>query len=45
MSQLTAAVTTGSPSTKASHLNRCAATVPGWIGPIGESIAALATAI
>ena len=36
MSQLTAAVITGSPSTSASHLKRCAATVPGWIGPIGR---------
>ena len=45
MSQLTAAVTTGSPSTVASHWNRCAATVPGSMGPMGESIGAVATAI
>ena len=36
MSQLTAAVTTGSPSTVASHRNRWAATVPGWIGADGR---------
>ena len=45
MSQFTAAVMTGSPSTVPSHRNRCAATVPGWIGPMGESIGAVATAI
>ena len=45
ISQLTAAVTTGSPSTRPSHRKRCAATRPGWIGPIGESIGAVATAI
>ena len=45
ISQLTVAVTTGSPSTVASQVNRCAATVPGSIGPMGESIGAVATAI
>ena len=45
MSQLTAAVITGSPSTRPSHRKRCAATVPGSIGPMGESIGAVATAI
>ena len=45
MSQLTVAVTTGVPSTVASQVNRCAATVPGSMGPIGELIGAVATAI
>ena len=38
-------MTTGSPSTTASHVKRWAATVPGWIGPMGESMGAVATAI
>ena len=45
MSQLTRAVITGSPSTSPSHRKRCAATRPGSITPIGESIGAVATAI
>ena len=44
MNQFVRTVTTGSPSTVASHVNRCAATRPGSIGPIGESIGAVATA-
>ena len=45
MNQFTAAVTTGTPATSPSHRNRWAATVPGSIGPIGESIGAVATAM
>jgi len=45
LGQLTAAVITGSPSTSPSHRKRCAATSPGSITPIGESIGAVATAI
>ncbi len=45
MSQFTAAVTTGSPRTVPSQRNRWAATRPGSIGPMGESIASVATAI
>ena len=45
MSQFTAAVITGSPSTSPSHRKRWAATRPGSITPMGESIGAVATAI
>ena len=45
MSQLTAAVMTGSPSTRPSQRKRWAATRPGSIGPMGESMGAVATAI
>jgi hypothetical protein len=45
ISQLTRAVITGSPRTVPCQLKRCAATRPGAIFPIGESIGAVATAI
>ena len=45
ISQFTRTVITGSPSTVPSHVNRCAATVPGSITPTGVSIGAVATAI
>ena len=44
MNQFTVAVTTGTPSTSAPQWNRRAATSPGSITPIGESIGAVATA-
>ena len=44
MNQFTAAVSTAVPSTRPSQRNRWAATSPGWIGPIGESIGSVATA-
>ena len=40
----TVAVTTGTPSTSARQWNRRAATSPGSMTPIGESIGAVATA-
>ena len=45
MNQLTAAVTTGSPRTRPCQAKRWAATRPGGIVPIGESIGAVAIAI
>ena len=45
MSQLTAAVTTGSPSTRPSQRKRCAATSPGCDRPDGRVDGAVATAI
>ncbi len=44
MNQFTAAVITGVPRTVPCQRKRCAATRPGAIGPIGESIGAVATA-
>src|ERR1019366_9037626 len=44
MNQLVATVTTGPPRTVATHRNYWAAMRPGWIGPIGEMIGAVATA-
>ncbi len=38
MNQFVRTVITGSPRTAACQVKRCAATCPGWIGPIGESI-------
>ena len=45
MSQFTRTVITGSPRTVPCQVKRCAATWPGAIGPIGESIGCVATAI
>ena len=44
MNQFVRTVITGSPRTVACQVKRCAATWPGWIGPIGESIGSVATA-
>ena len=43
MNQLVRAVATGSPRTSPSQVKRCAATCPGSIVPIGDSIGAVAT--
>ncbi len=45
MSQFTRTVITGSPSTRPSHVKRCAATVPSSSTPTGVSRGRVATAI